>query len=268
MINIKSIAIAALMIGAAVLPLSAVAQGRGQGGGQGQTRGGGMQFGGQRGGVQQSKGFLLVRNDVRKDLKTTADQNTKIDAAVKALQDSMPSFGGGAGGGQRGQGGGGGQAAGGQRPDMQAIQEQMAAAMKKFDEDTTKILDEKQKARLDQIQLQMSGNRALMQEDLQKKLEFTKDQTRKVQDLEESMNTANQAIFERMRNGEIERTELQPLMEENNKILDQELAKVLTSDQTKKFDEMKGAKFTRDPKDDEAARGLMGRGGRGGGGGN
>lgn len=254
MINLKSLAVATLMLGVAVLPLSAVAQGRGQGGGQG------MMFGGQRGGMQSSKGFLLMRNDVRKDLKTTADQNAKIDAAAKAMQAAMPQFGGG-GQGQ------GGQGQGGQRPDFQAMQEQIQAAMKKFEEDATKPLDDGQKARLDQISLQMQGNRALMNEDLQKKLNFKKEQTRKVEDLQASMQTANQAIFQRVQSGEIDRSEIQALMEENNKILDQELAKVLDADQTKAFEEMKGAKFTRDPKDDEAARSMFGRGGRGGGGG-
>lgn len=257
MINIKSLAVAALIFGVAVLPLSATAQGRGQGGqGQGQGRGGMFQRGG---GMTQSKGFLLMRNDVRKDLKTTADQNAKIDAAAKEMQAAMPQFGGGQGGGQRGQGGGGQQ-------DFQAMRDKMQAAMKKFEEDAIKTLDDAQKARLDQIDLQMQGNRALMQEDLQKKLGFTKEQTRKVEDLQASMQTANQAIFQRVQNGEIDRTEIQSLMEENNKILDQELAKVLTPEQTKMFEDMKGAKFNRDPKDDEAARNMFGRGGRGGGG--
>src|SRR5690606_22704229 len=82
--------------------------------------------------------------------------------------------------------------------------------------------------------------------------------------LNEQMNAANMQIAQRVRDGEIDRSEQAALFEQNRKALDAEIKKVLTPEQDKKFTEMMGPKFTRDPKDDEAMRGARG-GGRGGG---
>jgi hypothetical protein len=252
MTNLKSLAIASLLVGALILPVVANAQNPGQGRGQGR---GGMMMGG-RG--MQSKGMLVARNDVRKDIATTADQNSQIDKLQKDFQAKMQARMEEIR--QQMQNGGGGGA------NMQAMGEEFQKMQKEYDDAILKILDDKQKGRLDQINLQMRGNRALMDEDIQKKLDFKVDQKRKIQELSASMDAANQAIFQRMQNGEIDREQVRPLMEENNKIMDAELAKILNAEQTKMFDEMKGAKFNRDPKDDEAMRNMMGRGGRGGGG--
>ncbi len=262
--NLKTLAVATLLLGATVLPLTALAQ---QGGGGQQRGGGGF---GQRGGMgqmQNSKANLVARSDVRKDIKTTAEQNTKLDALQKEYREKLQAAFQNMGGGQRNGGGGGN--GGGERPDMTEIQKQMTEMNKTYEENVLKVLDEGQSKRLGQIALQMQGNRALMDSKLQTELKFTVDQKRKMDDLQASMDAANQAIFQRVQNGEIERTEVQPLMAENTKILDAELAKVLTADQTKAFEAMKGDKFTRDPKVDEEMRNQMGgRRGGGGGGGN
>jgi hypothetical protein len=255
MMNLKKLAVATLILGISVLPLTALAQ---QGGGQG--RGGFGQRGGGMMQMQNSKANLVARSDVRKDIKTTADQNTKLDALQKEFREQMRAAFQGMGGGQRQ----GGQGQGGQRPDMTEIQKKMTEMNKTYEEGVLKVLDEAQAKRLGQISLQMQGNSALADKKIQEELKFTVDQKRKVDDLQSSMDAANQAIFQRVQNGEIDRTEIQPLMAENTKILDAELAKILTADQTKAFDEMKGAKFTRDPKVDEEMRNQ--RGGRGGGG--
>ncbi|MFM9873608.1 MAG: hypothetical protein ACKVQS_09120 [Fimbriimonadaceae bacterium] len=259
MMNIKTLAVVTLVMGAAVLPLSAVAQGRGQGGGGFGQRGGGMMQ------MQNSKALILARSDVRKDIKTTADQNTKLDALQKDFRDKMQAMFQGMGGG-RGQGGNGGGGGGGAAaaPDFAELQKKMEEMNKTFEESSMKLLDEGQTKRLGQISLQMQGNNALNDKKIQEELKFTVDQKRKIDDLKASMDAANQAIFQRMQNGEIDRTEIRPLMEENTKILDAELAKVLTADQTKAFEAMKGEKFARDPKVDEEMRNMMGR--RGGGG--
>jgi len=256
--NLKTLAAATLILGVAVLPLTAHAQQGG--GGQGRGAGGFGQRGGGMMQMQNSKANLVARADVRKDLKTTADQNTKLDALQKEFRDKLQAEFQNMGGGQRGQGGGGGE-----RPDMTEIQKKMTEMNKTYEDGVLKVLDEAQNKRLGQIALQMQGNSALMDKKVQEELKFNVDQKRKIDDLQASMQAANQAIFQRVQNGEIDRSEIQPLMAENNKILDAELAKVLTADQTKAFDEMKGEKFTRDPKVDEEMRNQ--RGGRGGGGG-
>lgn len=248
MTNIKTLACATLAVCALALPLVAQAQGRGQGGGQG--RGGGMMMGG----MQSGPGMLLARKDVHKDLKLSADKVKELEAIQKEFRDKLTAmFEGMRGGGQ-----------GGERPDFTAIQRDMETMSKNMDEKSLALLDDGQKKRVDQIQLQMRGNRALMEDKVQKELGFTTAQKRKMDDLDKAMTDANTAIRTRAMNGEIDRSEVQPLMEENNRILDAELAKILDDAQKKKFEEMKGPKFDRDPKVDEEMRNMM-RGGRGGG---
>lgn len=252
MTNLKSIACAALALCVVALPLAAEAQGRG--GGQGR---GGMMMGG--GNMMQGPGMLLARKDVHKDLNLSTDQTTKLEALQKEYRDKLMAMFEG----MRGQGGQGGQ--GGERPDFTTIQKDMEKMSTDLNEKSLALIDDAQKARLGQIELQMKGNRAIMEEKTQKELGFSTAQRRQVEDLEKAMNDANQAIFARAQNGEIDRTEIRPLMEENNRILDGELVKVLTGEQKTKFESMKGPKFERDPKVDEEMRNMMGRGGRGGG---
>lgn len=241
-----------IIAGAAVvallsMPLVAEAQGRGQGG---QNRGG---FGQGRGmTMQMNKSMLLVRNDVQKDLKLTDDQKAQLkkiqeeaDAKRQAMMEEMRASGGGGG-------------------DFQAIREKFEAMQAETDAAIMKVLTEDQKKRLDQISLQFAGYRALNDEKLQKELELKADQKRQISELNEQMNAANMQISQRVRDGEIDRSEQAALFEQNRKALDAEIKKVLTPEQDKKFTEMMGPKFTRDPKDDEAMRGGRG-GGRGGG---
>lgn len=82
-----------------------------------------------------------------------------------------------------------------------------------------------------------------MNAEIQKDLKFTEAQTTKVKELQKKQGEAMMAIFEKVRNGEIDRTETGPLMEKNTKILGEELQKVLTTEQAAQFKEMGGVKF-------------------------
>lgn len=238
-----------------ITPLMAEAQ-RGQGGQgggqQGQGRQGGMRMMG--GGMMgQSNMQLVQRADVQADLKLTADQKSAItklqedqQAAMRARMEEMRN------------GGGGGFDPTTMQAEFQKLRDEQDAAV-------NKVLNTEQQARLKQIAFQMRGNRALLDKDVQKDLGLDKDQVRKIEDLQDAQNKANQEVFARVQNGEIDRTEVQAVMDKNNKILDEELMKVLNADQVAKFKGMGGPEFKRDPKVDEAMRN---RGGRGGGGGN
>ncbi len=252
-----------IIAGAAVvallsMPLVAEAQGRGPGGGGGQNRGAGGP-GGMRG-PQMPKSMLLVRNDVQKDLQITEQQKSQLEqirkdseAKMQALMESMR----GSGGSQGNRGGG----------DFQAMREQFEKLQAETDAAVLKVLNETQAKRLDQIQLQFQGARAFSDEKVQKELGLKADQKRQIDELNQQMQAANRQIMQRVQNGELDRSEVPALMEQNNKALETEIKKVLTPEQLKQFEDMQGPKFNRDPKDDEAMRSMGGRGGRGGGGG-
>lgn len=218
----KLVALAAV----AVLATSAFAQ-RGQGGGQG--RGGG--FGGQRGGFGQAGNMqLLQRADVKADLGITSEQTAKIEALQAAQREEMRAlFQGGGGGGDR---------------------EAMMAAFAKLTEATDKKLSEiltpTQTKRLLEINVQLSGNRALLLPAVQKALVLTEGQLAQVKALQAKQQEAMQSIMERMRNGEIERDQIGELRAKNDKILGEELAKILTADQATKLKAMAGKPFKAD----------------------
>lgn len=221
-----------------------------------QGRGGGMR-GGMR--MMSSPVFLLNREDVQRDLKLSAEQKTELATLREEMMGGFGRRGGGQGGG--GQAGGtgrpdrggartGGQARGGGQGrggfDMEAMQKRMEDMEKK----AMAILNEDQQKRIKQIHLQLQGGRALFEEKLQKELKLTVDQRKGLLALEEKMDAANQAVFMRVQSGEIDRTEIRAIMENNNKILGEEAEKLLDEDQKKQLKEMKGPEFKADPRPD------------------
>ncbi len=234
----------------------AVAQGNGQGGsGQGRRGGFGQRMGGMRMGGSLLQ--LAMRSDVQTELNVTADQKTKLEAL-------RPQRGQGGQGGTRGSGNGGN--GGGQRGgnfDPAAMQKAMQERQAKERTDLAAILSADQMKRLDEISLQMQGTNALTQEKTQKDLGLSTDQVAKIKDLQTKQREAMQSVFEKMRNEELTREEAQASMEKNTKAMDEELLKVLTTEQKAKFESMKGKPFKADPN-----VGFGRRGGGGGGGGN
>ncbi len=203
----------------------------------------GGQGGGMRGMMRGAGGmFLLRRNDVRKDLKLTDKQIADLTALQEKMQTEMREmFQNGGGGGDR-------------EALMKMVQEKMAAAQK----ETDAILTPEQQARLKQINVQITGNRVILDPDTQTKLKLTDAQKAKIKDLQEKQQAANQSLMEKMRNGEIEREELTASMTKNNDALNVELGKLLTDDQKKMLADMAGPKFDRDPADDRPGGGFGG----------
>lgn len=228
------------MVAVAVLATSAIAQGQGQGRGAGQGggqgRGGGGFGGGQRGGMfgQQGGIMLLQRADVQADLNLSSEQKTALAGMQESMQTEMRAMfeemrNGGGGGFDR---------------------EAMQAAMKKVTDGLTKkvdgILKPEQTKRLKEIDIQLAGNRAILREDVQKDLGFTAAQTTKAKDLEAKSQEANMAVMEKMRNGELDREQLGEIRTKNDKILGDELAKILTAEQAGKLKAMAGKPFKAD----------------------
>jgi len=191
---------------------------------------------GQRGRFSQRGGFgrfgrgggaagLLRQESVQKEIKITDDQKKKIDTAFAELTKMMQEL-------------------------RDLPREERREAFQKIGELSQKAgktamssLNKEQKKRLDQLMLQRSGARALQQEAVQKKLGFTRKQTRKMKSLIETQRDEQREMFREMReNGggfEGMREKMQELQKKNNKaILD-----VLTKKQSEQFEKMKGKKF-------------------------
>lgn len=233
--NLKTL----LTIGLVVVSAYAMAQGGG--GGRGQRFGFGF------GGGMQNNSFLLRREDVQKDLKLTTEQKSKLDEIQQAQREKMR---------EMFQNGGGG-------TDRQAMMEAMQKMQKENDEAVNKVLTADQQKRLKQIGIQLAGDRAILDPEVQKELGMTAEQTDKIKKLQSDQMTANQELMRKMRDQEIDRDQFQGLMEKNNKALNDEIAKIMTEEQKAKLKELAGPKFEADPN----IRGGFGGGRPGGGGG-
>lgn len=240
-LSMKTVAVAAF---AAMLAVGAVAQG---GGGQGRGQGGGRgqgQMGGMRGGDNSLA--TLQRKDVQKELAVTSEQVAKIEALAKKNQEDMRAAREAM------------QNGGGDRTAMQEMQKKAQEATKK---EIEKILTADQNKRFKEIQIQMMGGRALMNADVQKELGVTADQKAKIEAVQASQRDKMQDMMQQMRDGNLDRTQMQEAMQKMNQSIADEMIKVLTADQKTKFEAMKGKPFKADPNE------RTGRGGGGGGGG-
>lgn len=203
------------------LVAGALAQGGGRGG-----------FGGQRGGFGGGPLQLLMRDDVKDELKLTSDQTTKVtDLQAKqrenmrdAMQNSGIQFG----------------------PDMSdADRKKIADVMAKLNADVQKevdgILTTEQGKRLKELTVQRAGVGIANNPAFQAELGITDDQKTKLGDLQKKQQAAMMSLFQ---NQDMSREDRQAAMEKNNKIMTDEIGKILTDDQKKKITEMGGAPFT------------------------
>lgn len=229
---IKLIAISSLLVLVAI----ASAQGGGGGGGRGQGRGFGR-------GMNNSPTGVLNRADVQAEIKLTDEQKKKLQELRDKQQQEMRDMFQNAGGGM-------------DRTEMQKMMQERQA---KTDKETNAILTPEQQKRLYEVWIQIAGNRALLNDTVQKDLKLSDDQKKKIKDLQTKQQEAMQALMEKVRNQEIDRSQVQEINKKNDDAMNVELGKILTTDQAAKFKEMGGKPF----KQTDPAPG----GGRGGGGG-
>jgi len=207
--NLKVILV---MVGVAAISAASFGQG---------FRGG---FGGPGGG---SPTMMLMRDDVKTELKLTDEQKAKLQEIQDSTrQQFMDLF----------QGGGFGQ-------DREAMRKAMEPIIKKSTDQTNQVLTADQQKRLKEIWIQMSGNSTVMNADVQKDLGLTADQKAKIDDLNKRQQAANQEVMEKVRSGEIQREDVRDIMTKNTKVLNDEIGKVLTQAQKDKLKDMGGKPF-------------------------
>src|SRR5688572_18753546 len=129
-------------------------------------------------------------------------------------------------------------------PEQREAMEKLNA---KYKAELGTILNADQMKRLDEIGVQLAGNRALLLPAVQKALGLSEDTIKKAQDLQTKQGEANRSIQEKVMNQEISREEAQAAREKNNKALEDELVKLLTAEQAGKLKEMQGKPFKADP---------------------
>ena len=128
-------------------------------------------------------------------------------------------------------------------------QKKMQESMKKFNTDSAakakEILDDKQYARLQQIMVQMQGTRALQNPEIQKKLKVTEDQTKKIADVQKSVQEKRRKIMQDLRanGGRIDFKKFREKTQELNKQIEKNTLEVLTKEQREQFEKMKGKKI-------------------------
>lgn len=186
-----------------------------------QGGGGGRRGGGQRGGGNQYAPMAIVRNEaVQKELNITDDQKTKLtdlQASVRTKSQEARTAAG---------------------TDRQAQQE----AMRKVNADAAKslaeILTPDQQKRLRELQIQWTGvGIVATDKEVQAALSITEDQLTKIKDLQTRQQAANQEA-QQSANGD--RAAINEARTKNEKILIEEINKVLTDAQKTKLTELGG----------------------------
>lgn len=235
--NIKTLLVAVALVACVG---TSYAQGFGGGGGRGQGRMMGGQFGRGGGALQ-----LVMREEVQTELKLTDDQKSKLTELQQAQREAMRGMFQG----------------GGDRPDPEKMREMMEKSQKEQQEKIDAILSAEQKTRLRELTIQRAGNGAIAMPDVAKELGLTDDQKAKLKALQSQMQEANQALMEKVRNQEMDFQEVREKMTNNQKVMDEKIAEILTEEQKTKLKTMRGAEFKFAP--DQQRRGGGGRRGNG-----
>lgn len=212
--------------------------GRGNRGGFGGPRGGfgGGGFGGGRpsfggGGFRGGIGFLVVREDVQKELQLTEEQIKQLQEAAQGMrpsQEMMAPFGDRMRDAQTDE-------------EKAIIREEMGAVMEKQrTEGEAKLmglLNEKQAARIKQLQLQETGFRQLTDDATSKQLKLTEEQLNQIKELEEKRSEARRELGRRASSEEREKVQQE---------YDQKIKAVLTKEQQDQWKQMLGPAFVSD----------------------
>lgn len=163
---------------------------------------------------------LSLFEEVRADIKTTADQNTKIEALLEKMNgERQDAFSGGNG-------------------DFDAIRTAVEKLNAKYDDEVAKLLSSDQNTRLKQLFIQYNGAVALTNPSIQKDLELTDDQKAKVKAAQDDQGKKMRDLFGNGPPDDFQKA-MQKLQDETKIALE----KVLTDDQRAKFKSMEGAKF-------------------------
>ncbi len=237
----------------------ALAQRSGAGGPGGGPRGG-FGFGG-LGGPKSPLMLVAYYESVQKELALKDDQIAKIKAlGEESRKEMQPLFGGGVGERRKDE------SDAEREKRTEEMRAKFAAATKKVNETIlpklNETLDHMQRERLQQIRLQDWGSQALLDPDVAKSLNLSKDDTDKLAAISKEFREKLSALSQRSGGGG-DRGDFQERfakMVELNESRDKQLTEVLTAEQREQWEKLKGKPF-----DVAQLRGGFGRRGVGNG---
>ena len=196
-----------------------------------------MMFGGGGGGsptmlmFKFSREGTSIRDDVSKEIKLTDDQKSKITKIQDdQRQKMMDMFQGGGIDFQ-------------DKEAMAKVRKTIGDQMKESEKQINGVLNDDQKKRLRELWIQRTGISVITDEGVQKDLGLSDDQKAKIKSLQEKSQAAQESLGEKMRNQEIDFQGMRDAMDKNNKVMKEELTKVLTTDQAAKLKTLGGAEF-------------------------
>ncbi|HVT13483.1 MAG TPA: hypothetical protein VHE55_14560 [Fimbriimonadaceae bacterium] len=102
------------------------------------------------------------------------------------------------------------------------------------------VLNDDQKKRLQEIKLQLRGNTAILDPDVQKELDITDDQKAQIENLR---NQQTAQLRTHMQNGDLGHMKMSVILKSLRQQLSASLIKLLTPEQSEKFKEMNGKPF-------------------------
>jgi len=185
---------------------------------------------GMRGGAGSTNpAVLLQRDDVRGDLQITDDQKSKLFDLQEGLRARFQEVFRTAG------------------DDQDARRKAFENIGKKITEEVNQILTAGQQIRLKEIAIQLFGFSVAEQPDVQKSLNATDEQKSKIKDLKDRMDKATRELWQKVGAGEIQIADVQDTMKKNQKILNDEIGKILTQTQKDKFKSLGGKPFVPAP---------------------
>jgi Spy/CpxP family protein refolding chaperone len=244
-VMLRNLAIAFATVAVLALAVNVQAQ-QGQGGGRrGQGGGMGMMGGGMMGGGGIAG--LLQNEKVQKEIELTAEQKEKIQKIGTEAREAMRSKMGDMQNLSQEE----------RRAKFQEMRKDMEEAAAQTEKKIEGALLPNQVKRIKEIQLQVQGIRALANADVQKELGLTDDQKAKLKAIDEEAAKGRPQFTPGQRPSQEDFQKMRDARTETEK----KLTDVLTDEQKKKLEEMKGEKF-----DTSGLRGgFGGQGGQGGG---
>lgn len=183
-----------------------------------------------RGGMRgQDQGIgLVTRADVQADLGVTAEQKAKLDALQQKTQEQMRArF-------QEMRDNGG---------DFESIRAEMDKHQAQINKEIAAILTPEQNTRLKQIRVQLQGNRAILDKEIQKDLGISESQKAQIEKLQADQQSAMQDMMADMRDGGMSREEMQAEMQKRNQSYEKKLGEILTAQQAETLKGMGGKPF-------------------------
>jgi len=159
---------------------------------------------------------IMAREDVQKELKLTADQISKINDIISDVVKDGPNG-------------------------SKIMMLHPGADVDGMDADVAKLLDDKQRKRMKEVWLQITGGRAFVKDEIAKEIGITKEQRTKITELQQEMMTQMREMA--VQPGEAMNEERLAEIKKMQKEMEAKIEKLLTKEQQATWTTMKGAKF-------------------------